>query len=139
MFLAFTTENFPSIAFAAYNLKSGWITYFILYIYVCIFFFEAILLGVIIDAYWVVSKEKIKRERAAERVNLAKAWNVLFQDQNVVEINTADERLVELFAYLRPDFTIDEQKQMINWLDTDGDGVINRSEWILTKDSKIYG
>ena len=69
---------------------------------------------------------------------MAKAWNVLFQDQNVVEIDTADERLVELFAYLRPDFTIDEQKQMINWLDTDGDGVINRSEWILIKDFESF-
>lgn len=135
MFLAFTTENYPSIAFVAYNLKSGWITYFVLYIYVCIFFFEAILLGVIIDAYWVVSKEKIKRERASERANLAMAWNELFVTNDVhtvLQVDTNDERLVELFEYLRPNYTSEERRQMINWLDTDDDGLIDRSEWIVS-------
>ena len=99
MFLAFTTENFPSIAFPAYDYKRGWMAYFILYIYVCIFFFEAILLGVIIDAYWVVSKEKIKRERQSERVNLAKAWNEL--------LTTDDVQVVTEVRYLGSDIEVD--------------------------------
>ena len=60
MFTAFTTENYPSISFPAYHYNEWLITYFILYLYVCIFFFEAILLGVIIDAYWIVSKSGLQ-------------------------------------------------------------------------------
>ena len=120
---------------------------------------QAILLGVIIDAYWVVSKEKIKRERQSERVNLAKAWNELLTTDDVQVVTEVrnpgldiqcrtdiihcsenylnlksvdDQRLAELFVHLRPNYSSEEHQQMIEWLDTDGNGTVNRSEWILS-------
>ena len=43
-----------------------------------------------------------------------------------------DERLAELFVHLRPNYSSEEHRQMIEWLDTDGNGTVNRSEWILS-------
>ena len=34
--------------------------YFVLYLYLAMFFFSAVIIGVIIDAYWTVSKSLVK-------------------------------------------------------------------------------
>ena len=94
MFTAFTTENYPEIMFPAYDYSnervcfpfsslvyfqnSRWVTlFFAVYLYLGAFFFNALIIGVIIDAYWVVSKDEVKSERTQVRKSLALAWGKL--------------------------------------------------------------
>lgn len=131
MFTAFTTENYPSVAFPAYEQSEWLISYFIVYLYVCIFLFEAVLLGVIIDAYWIVSKEKLKEDRYYVRECLIDAWIELLGEESTEDSEKAEEaittshpKLLALFKHIKPHNTEEENLECIQMLDTNEDHLI---------------
>ena len=41
------------------------------------FLVTPVILAIIVDGYWEVSKKKVKLERKKERMSFAKAWNII--------------------------------------------------------------
>lgn len=65
--------------------------------YLGAFFFNALIIGVIIDAYWVVSKDEVKSERIQIRKSLALAWGKLIgddADEDINKISVEDPKLL---------------------------------------------
>ena len=130
MFTMFSTENYPDLMFPAYHfnhaLLSEWSSlYFVIYLYLGMFFFNAVIIGVIIDAYWSVSKAIVKTDRIQIRKSLAIGWNELLKGDDLSglegsnqKIAVDDERLIKLFAVLKPNNTEDENKNLLHMLDT---------------------
>ncbi|CBY21260.1 unnamed protein product [Oikopleura dioica] len=135
MFTAFTTENYPDIMFPAYDYSnnSRWVTlFFAVYLYLGAFFFNALIIGVIIDAYWVVSKDEVKAERTQIRKSLALAWERLVgndAEEDYNKISVEDAKLLELFTILKPDNNKEENQNLISMLDTINDGYIDPFDW----------
>ena len=73
-------------------------------------------------------KVKLKRDRFETRQCLANAWNVLLDDEEE-NIRTNDVRLMNLFAYIKPNNTKDENMELIEMLDADNDGIIENFDW----------
>ena len=87
------------ILFLDFNFQnSRWVTlFFSIYLYLGAFFFNALIIGVIIDAYWVVSKDEVKSERTQIRKSLALAWGKLIgdeADEDVNKISVEDPKLL---------------------------------------------
>ena len=96
-------------------------------------------MGVIIDAYWIVSKEKLKEDRYYVRECLIDAWIELLGDDSTQEdddddkaeevISTDNPKLLALFKYIKPHNTEEENIECIQMMDTNEDHVIDRTEW----------
>ena len=71
--------------------------FFAVYLYLGAFFFNALIIGVIIDAYWVVSKDEVKAERTQVRKSLALAWERLVgndAEEDYNKISVEDKKLL---------------------------------------------
>ena len=71
--------------------------FFAVYLYLGAFFFNALIIGVIIDAYWVVSKDEVKAERTQVRKSLALAWKSFVgnnAEEDLNKISVEDEKLL---------------------------------------------
>eukprot|EP00112_Aurelia_sp_Birch-Aquarium-sp1_P011904 Seg25.10 transcript_id=Seg25.10/GoldUCD/mRNA.D3Y31 product="putative voltage-dependent R-type calcium channel subunit alpha-1E" protein_id=Seg25.10/GoldUCD/D3Y31 len=95
------------------------------------FFLTAILLAIVVDSYWVFAKKTIKKERARERAELAKAWNLL-DPLGLGALSVDDKQFIELFRLLKPKNTDDQNLMLIHLLDSQGDGEIDSFEWTTT-------
>ena len=73
-------------------------------------------------------KVKLKRDRFETRQCLANAWNILLDDGEE-NIRTDDARLKDLFAFIKPNNTKDENTELIEMLDADNDGIIENFDW----------
>ena len=73
-------------------------------------------------------KVKLKRDRFETRQCLANAWNILLDDGEE-NIRTDDARLKDLFAFIKPNNTKDENMELIEMLDADNDGIIENFDW----------
>ena len=70
----------------------------------------------------------MKRDRFETRQCLANAWNILLEDGEE-NIRTNDARLKDLFSFIKPNNTKDENMELIEMLDADNDGVIENFDW----------
>ncbi|XP_072031587.1 uncharacterized protein [Amphiura filiformis] len=130
LFVLLTTENYPDLMTQAFSVDKLSAFYFIIYILIGVFFLTAILLAIVVDSYWEFAKKHVKKERARERAELAKAWNLLDPlGHGSLEID--DEKLIKLFKILRPQNTDDMNMQLIQYLDDNGDGHVDSLEWTI--------
>ena len=77
--------------------------FFAVYLYLGTFFFNALIIGVIIDAYWVVSKDEVKSERTQVRKSLALAWGKLVgndAEEDYNKISVEDPKLLGILYHV---------------------------------------
>eukprot|EP00118_Oscarella_pearsei_P004455 m.19116 g.19116 ORF g.19116 m.19116 type:complete len:1269 (+) comp27790_c0_seq3:144-3950(+) len=128
LFVLLTTENYPDIFLPAWTQsKLSWFFYGA-FIYIGVFILTAILLAIIVDAYWTFSKVHVKEERAREREELAKAWNLL-DPLGIGDLPRDDPKFLQLFRILKPKHTDDENRELIYSIDTEMDGFIDSWQW----------
>ncbi|XP_033096631.1 uncharacterized protein LOC117100901 isoform X2 [Anneissia japonica] len=130
LFVLLSTENYPEIMIPAYIGNHFSFFYFGIYLFVGVFFLTAILLAIIVDSYWEFAKKDVKKERARERAELAKAWNLL-DPLGSGSLRADDSRFLKLFQMLRPKNTEEMNLQLISYLDRNSDGEIDSFEWTV--------
>ncbi|XP_038075187.1 uncharacterized protein LOC119742954 isoform X2 [Patiria miniata] len=130
LFVLLSTENFPEFMIPAFN-KSNWsFLYFGIFVFVGVFFLTAILLAIIVDSYWEFAKKHVKTERSRERAELAKAWN-LMDPLGKGSLPIYDEKFIKLFKILKPQNTDEMNMQLISYLDSNQDEVVDSLEWTI--------
>ncbi|XP_064621124.1 uncharacterized protein LOC135484023 [Lineus longissimus] len=128
LFVLLTTENYPNFMLPAFNHTQVNFLYFGIFLYAGVFFLTPILVAIIVDSYWKVAKLHVKKERTRERLELAKAWNIMDAfDEGALQIT--DKKFFTLFHIIRPELTEEEINVLIDYIDEDGDGEIDAFEW----------
>ncbi|XP_062498829.1 two pore calcium channel protein 1-like isoform X2 [Corticium candelabrum] len=128
LFVLITTENYPSLIFPTYLRRARSWFFFGAFIYIGVFILTAILLAIIVEAYWLYFKITVKEERYREREELAKAWNLLDPLANG-DLPVEDPKFLSLFRILKPNHTDEENRQLIQLIDTEEDGFIDSYQW----------
>ncbi|XP_065845102.1 sodium channel protein type 7 subunit alpha-like isoform X2 [Oscarella lobularis] len=128
LFVLLTTENYPDLFLPAWDdTKLSWFFYGA-FIYIGVFILTAILLAIIVDAYWTFAKVHVKEERAREREELAKAWNLL-DPIGIGDLPRDDPKFAQLFRILKPNNSDEENRELIYSIDTEMDGFIDSWQW----------
>ncbi|XP_022097939.1 uncharacterized protein LOC110983191 isoform X3 [Acanthaster planci] len=130
LFVLLSTENYPEFMIPAFNKNSWSFLYFGIFVFVGVFFLTAILLAIIVDSYWEFAKKHVKMERARERAELAKAWNLL-DPLGKGSLPVYDEKFIKLFKILKPQNTDEMNMQLISYLDSNQDEVVDSLEWTI--------
>ncbi|XP_074663159.1 uncharacterized protein LOC141915498 isoform X3 [Tubulanus polymorphus] len=128
LFALLTTENYPAFMMPAYGANTLNFFFFGIFLYAGVFFLLAILLAIIVDNYWKLSKRHVKEERKRDRIELAKAWNIL--DPNGVGfISLQDETIEKVLRLVKPELKDENIEVIMMYLDGDSDGKIETYEW----------
>ncbi|XP_033628075.1 uncharacterized protein LOC117290662 [Asterias rubens] len=130
LFVLLSTENYPEFMVPAFQQNGVSFLYFGIFIFVGVFFLTAILLAIIVDSYWEFAKKHVKQERARERAELAKAWN-LMDPLGKGSLPIYDEKFIKLFKILKPMNTDEMNMQLISYLDSNQDEVVDSLEWTI--------
>ncbi|XP_048579901.1 sodium channel protein type 11 subunit alpha isoform X2 [Nematostella vectensis] len=128
LFVLLSTENFPEVMLPAMRTHGSFFFFFGFYVFVGVFFLTAILLAIVVDSYWLYSKKHVKSERARERAELAKAWNLL-DPLGQGALSIFDDKFAELFRLLKPKNSDAENLMLIEMLDSNEDGEVDSFEW----------
>lgn len=128
LFVLLTSENYPDVMVPAFTVFKINFFYFGIFLYVGVFFLTAVLLAIVVDSYWALSKKHVKHERKRERAELLKAWNIL-DPLGEGSLATTDEKMMEIFRILRPKNSDDEIKELIDYVDEDRCGDIDVFDW----------
>ncbi|XP_065051718.1 two pore calcium channel protein 1-like [Rhopilema esculentum] len=131
LFVLLSTENYPEIMLPALRKNKLNFFYFGVFVFFGGFFLTAILLAIVVDSYWVFAKKTIKKERARERTELAKAWNIL-DPFGLGALSVDDSKFMDLFRLLKPKNSDEQNIMLIHLLDSQGDGEIDSFEWTTT-------
>eukprot|EP00794_Sanderia_malayensis_P017536 gene17536-19286_t len=131
LFVLLSTENYPEIMLPALRKDKSNFFFFGVYVFFGGFFLTAILLAIVVDTYWIFAKKTVRRERASERAELAKAWNLL-DPLGLGALAVTDKQFLQLFRILKPKNTDEQNLILIELLDTQGDGEIDSFEWTTT-------
>ncbi|XP_071481798.1 uncharacterized protein [Diadema antillarum] len=130
LFVLLSTENYPDVMIPAFTSSRWNFLYFGLFVFVGVFFLTAIMLAIIVDSYWSFAKKHVKKERARERAELAKAWNLLDPLGNG-SLPITDGRFLKLLKILKPHHTDEMNSQLIDYLDDNNDGQVDSLEWTI--------
>jgi len=123
-----TTENYPMIAWPAYaRYGPAAVLYFITFWYIVTFIVLAIVTAVIVDKFWTVSKQQIKKETVKERQGLMRAFALL--DANGSGYITI--RVWEGFLqHLMPKASFTEARVRFAMLDSNGDARLDAADFL---------
>ncbi|XP_030854181.1 uncharacterized protein LOC115929441 isoform X2 [Strongylocentrotus purpuratus] len=130
LFVLLSTENYPDLMIPAYRTSHWNFLYFGIFLFVGVFFLTAIILAIIVDSYWSFAKKHVKKERARERAELAKAWNLL-DPLGQGSLPKDDGRFLKLLRILKPHHTEEMNLQLIDYLDHNDDGQIDSLQWTI--------
>nr|XP_054758693.1 uncharacterized protein LOC129264776 isoform X2 [Lytechinus pictus] len=130
LFVLLSTENYPDLMIPAYATSHWNFLYFGIFLFVGVFFLTAIMLAIIVDSYWSFAKKHVKKERARERAELAKAWNLL-DPLGQGSLPKDDGRFLKLLRILKPHHTEEMNLQLIDYLDHNDDGQIDSLQWTI--------
>ncbi|XP_057304377.1 uncharacterized protein LOC130641552 isoform X3 [Hydractinia symbiolongicarpus] len=123
-----STENYPTFMLPAFRHNQANFFFFGTFVFVGVFFLTAILLAIIVDSYWLDAKKHVKKNRAKERAELAKAWN-LIDPCGYGAVDTYDKTFLTLFRKLKPKNSDEQNQFLIGLLDSNQDGYIDSFEW----------
>ncbi|CAH1793102.1 unnamed protein product [Owenia fusiformis] len=129
LFALLSTENYPELMIPAYSVNNANFFYFGIFLYFGVFILTTVLLAIVVESYWDVSKKYIKKERKRERTELAKAWNLLDPLGDGI-IATTEPKFFALFRMVKPKLRDCDVKEILDYIDDDGDGGIATIEWI---------